>query len=106
MKYELFALRSTDENMSRILSNRFSRVTPKYALVYTNKDAAENAVPIRNEDIRRLTKADEQWLLECNVRIIAEETKKSIHENGNKLNVMVDNLESALAEEAKKVSGG
>ena len=75
--YRLYALPLTAENIAVAANERFSRATPTptpgYVLVYSDGDAPPQSEEITKERINLLSPADEQWLFDSNVAIIAEQ---------------------------------
>ena len=104
-KYRLFALRPDESGVKCATESEFSRITPKYVLIYKSGRKPENSVNIKSADLDRLTLADEQWLFESNLKIIAKEARKKRPETEAKLNAMVESLQKALEEERKKEEG-
>ena len=103
--YRLYAMPTKPETIEGMDRFRFSRVTPEYSLVYTEKDHPEGSLELREEDAKRLTKADESWLICCNLTIIKEEIEKKKPELLKKLAEKVDGIEALLkeiSEEAEK----
>ncbi len=103
--YKLYAARTNNEIIRRAESEKFTRVTAEYTLIYSNSDKIiENTLHgidytiIEGEDAKRLSAADKDWLMNCNFAIIAEEAirnKELIIQN------MADAL-TALEEELEK----
>lgn len=101
--YTLYATRTTDELVDSVSSMRFVRVTPDYTLIYTedgkiiqNKVAGIKYTIIRDRDVSRLSKADRDWLMNCNFTIIAEETMKNQELILQNMNDALDVLEKEL----------
>ena len=61
--YRLYALPTTPAALDGMGPQRFSRVTPEYSLVYTDKEQPKGSVEMKEEDATRLSAADENWLL-------------------------------------------
>lgn len=101
--YTLYATRTTDELVDSVSSMRFVRVTPDYTLIYTedgkiiqNKMERIKYTIIRDRDVSRLSKADRDWLMNCNFTIIAEETMKNHELILQNMNDALDVLEKEL----------
>jgi hypothetical protein len=93
----LFALPYSTENVGYAASFRFARVTPGYILIYTDKSRAKppngRGVRVAKQDLHRLTKQDEAWLLDCAMTLLVEHTRES---DAKRLSDMVDDLEVEL----------
>jgi hypothetical protein len=71
-KYRMYILSLDKDNFRKALDERFSRITPLYILVYTNKQI-KGASEITDENVfDELTRADREWLLGCNLVLINE----------------------------------
>ena len=102
LHYKLYAFRLTDENLAMVQNERFYRITSKYILLYDCNQRTTNYNEIGVNELRYLSVQDKQWLLDCNMAIIAEETEKHKDKIAMSMGLMLDNLESALqAEKAK-----
>lgn len=101
-KYRLFAMRPDADGVKCAASNVYSRITPQYVLIYKIGKRPSGALEIKGNDLGRLTIADERWLFEANLKIIAEEAQSKKPETEKKLQAMIDDLERALEEERKK----
>ena len=103
--YRLFAMSLADTTEKAIEQYRFCRVTTFYTLVYTaDETPPENAIVIEGEDVERLSSADRDWLLGCNMTLIAEDMKDREKEITADLSQKIEKLEQAL-EEAKRTGG-
>lgn len=98
-KYRLFAMPTDSEGVKCAAENKYSRITPKYVLVYKSGRKPTNGVEVKSDELKCLTEADEQWLFESNLKIIAEEAKTKKPETAKRLNEMIAELERALEEE-------
>lgn len=82
--YKLYVTRTNNEVIRRAESERFTRITAEYTLIYSNNDkimgntlhGIEYTI-IEGEDAKRLSAADKDWLMNCNFAIIAEEAIKN-----------------------------
>ena len=83
-KYRLFALPMSPEIFAIVEKQRFSRVSSRYALVYTDRRAPKGAVPVEEKDCARLSVEDQAWLSDCNALLIAE----SIRRFGDRIDVL------------------
>lgn len=104
--YRLYALTLTQANVERAYGERFSRITRGYVLVYTQGEAPENSAEIGIEEINRLTKADLDWLSDCNFLIFADAAKENEAQIAGDLSKRMDILESALKAEKEKQKEG
>ena len=57
---------------------------------------------IGENELHYLSYQDKQWLLDCNMAIIAEETKHNEAKIANSMGLMIDRLEVALESERAK----
>lgn len=103
--YKLYALTIDRDGIKTASEQRFSRITPFYILIYTDKEAPKDAIEIGEAELHRLTAADEQWLTDCNVTILLEETKKHEAEIAADLAKRMEKLEAALKVEKEKAEG-
>ena len=101
--YRLWALRTDDDGIKEAASMRFSRVTPKYVLIYA-PDAVtfDNAVEIRSKDVHRLTDKDKSWLFDCAVTLTMERLKEDKDTIADELRAMVARFESELEKESRE----
>lgn len=99
--YRLFALPLSQDAVDAAQRERFSRVSAGYALIYT-AGTVKNAVEIKESQTGLLTKAESEWLTDCNTIIIVEEAKKNEKKILESLNHRMTALEAALAEERRK----
>lgn len=96
-KYRLFALPFAIESAKAATGQRFSRISSGYVLIYTDGEAPHNSAEITEEEVGRLTKQDARWLYDCNVALLAEETKAHEKEILASVKEQLDKLEEALA---------
>lgn len=101
--YRLYVLAVTQETIEHAVGERFSRVTPAYVLIYTADAAPEGSVEVSGEDVKRLSKDDEAWLMSCAGRLLMDRLAKEDSRAVQKFSDMVDSLERALAEERRKL---
>lgn len=99
--YRLFAMPVNAESVEVAEKSRFARITPFYLLIYTDGAMAESAAEITESEVERLTSADRDWLLGCNMVLLAEDAKKREKEISASLGEKINRLEQAL-EEARK----
>lgn len=79
IKYQLFLLSLDKENFSKALNERFSRITPFYVLVYTDKHI-KGATEITDENVfEELSQADREWLFGCNCVLLRETVFKDVN---------------------------
>ena len=78
-----------------------------YALVYTDKKPQKDQEwhEIKEKDAGALNEAERQWLFECNMQVLAGETKARSKEILRDLSIKVAALEDALRTEAEKETG-
>lgn len=71
--WRLYAMRPTDENIRKALSERFHRITTKYVLVYNGEKIEDpEVVEISQEDYSVLSKDDMDWLNDNNMELLRE----------------------------------
>ena len=109
--YKLYAFNVNEQTIEYAKRERFARITPRYILIYKDKEIIEGEVLcpciiIRESEINHLTEADKSWLFNCNLNIIAEEASKNEDVLLQNLSDTIEKLEKALDEEAKKLSDG
>lgn len=103
--YRLYAMRMSDDSISKAVGERFNRITPDYVLIYTDGEKPDNSVLLKDADASRLTDGDQRWLLDCNMVVIAEEAKKHEAEFSQELSERIDALEKFLKAEKEKLTG-
>ena len=85
---------------------RFSRITPEYTLVYTDREAPQPSAELTDGDAGRLTEGDRNWLLACNTRLLVEEIERQKPEMLRRMGEKITEFESILRELAKEAAGG
>lgn len=99
IQYKLYALEVNKAGIETASNERFCRITPFYILVYSCADEAPaGAIEITQTETHRLSKQDEQWLLDCNIVILTEEAKKHETEIAKDMSARIDAMEKYLAE--------
>lgn len=105
-KYRLFALPYSLENVDFASSFRFSRVTPEYILIYAQRTRMKptdgKAVEVRETDITRLSKKDEEWLFDCGMSLFADIAASQNRDDIERLTEMVNRLEEELETENQR----
>lgn len=104
--YRLYALKLTQENIGAALEQRFSRIASGYILVYTAGNAPEKSIEIDGKELKRLTNADENWIMACAATLLRERLKKDEPKAMERLSRMVDQLSDALDAERDKLTRG
>lgn len=114
--YKLYAFNTTQENIEYAKRFRFHRITQKYILVYTNSGAtvditaknmletSQNSIVITENRISVLSEQDFEWLNDCNIQIIREETQKNERRIIERASEKLEKLEQALIAEHKIIS--
>lgn len=98
--YKLFAFDVDKDGIEEASKQRFCRITPFYILVYCEAEKApKNGIEITQTETHRLSKQDEQWLLDCNLVILAEEAKKHEAEITSTLQERIEQIEAILKAE-------
>ncbi len=98
MKYKLFAMKPTEENIIR-MSKGYHRATAGYLLVYTAGRKPGKSVPV---EVGQLSPGDLAWLEECNQRIL-EDTVNRDKDVQKKMLKFLDRLQVELDAEEKKL---
>lgn len=106
--YRLYAAPYSAEALNVLRKAQYCRASADYILVYTARKLPEgvDAIEIKDEDAKHLTVAEARWLFECNVEILAAETKAQSGEILRDLSVKIGNLEAALKAEQEKEQKG
>lgn len=103
IKYRLYALDVNKDGIETASKERFCRITPFYILIYVESGKEpKDAIEITQTETHRLSKKDEQWLLDCNIVILAEEAKRHEAEITADLQNRMKRLEEILAEQEPK----
>lgn len=104
--YRLYALTITQESVEIAMMERFSRIAPGYILIYTADKKPKGSIEINGEDVKRLTKADSDWIMICAATLLRERMEQNQTQSMENLSRMVDQLSAALAEEREKIKTG
>ena len=103
-QYRLYAFEPTEEVIKEVQEKRFVRITTQYVLLYDCVQRTTNYNEIGENELHYLSVADEQWLRDCNMIIIAEETERHKDKIAANMGLMLDRLETALQNEQAKES--
>lgn len=104
--YRLYALTITQESVEIAMMGRFSRIAPGYILIYTADKQPKGSIEINGEDVKRLTKADSDWIMICAATLLRERMEQNQTQSMENLSRMVDQLSAALAAEREKIKTG
>lgn len=104
--YRLYALAITQESVEIAMMERFSRIAPGYILIYTADKQPKGSIEINGEDVKRLTKADSDWIMICAATLLRERMEQNQTQSMENLSRMVDQLSAALAAEREKIKTG
>lgn len=104
--YRLYALTITQESVEIAMMERFSRIAPGYILIYTANKQPKGSIEINGEDVKRLTKADSDWIMICAATLLRERMEQNQTQSMENLSRMVDQLSAALAAEREKIKTG
>ena len=104
--YRLYALTITQESVEIAMMERFSRIAPGYILIYTADKQPKGSIEINGEDVKRLTKADSEWIMICAATLLRERMEQNQTQSMENLSRMVDQLSAALAAEREKIKTG
>ena len=106
-KYQLYLLPLNEENIRLAVGQRFNRMNSRYILVYSENlcDMVENRrYHIINEsETGHLSDSEKVWLLEANMKIIAEETERQKEEIIKRFEERLSILEKELDAEAERL---
>lgn len=97
MKYRLFGMKPTEENIAN--AKGYYRSTPGYLLIYTAGRKPPKSIPVKEE---QLSPDDRAWLRMCNLEIIRETVEKSPDIQRSMMDFL-GRLETELEVERKKV---
>jgi len=109
-QYNLCAFNSTEESVEFATKQRFSRITSEYTLIYTDNtniiddSVCQPYIIIKESETGCLTDEDRDWLLSCNIVIIAEEAVKHKELILNGMSDTIKKLEKALEAEKQNLS--
>ena len=104
--YRLYALTITQESVEIAMMERFSRIAPGYILIYTADKQPKGSIEINGEDVKRLTKADSDWIMICAATLLRERMEQNQTQSMENLSRMVDQISAALAAEREKIKTG
>ena len=104
--YRLYALTITQESVEIAMMERFSRIAPGYILIYTADKQPKGSIEINGDDVKRLTKADSDWIMICAATLLRERMEQNQTQSMENLSRMVDQLSAALAAEREKIKTG
>lgn len=97
--YRLYAMFIMHETLDIASKERFCRITPNYALVYTDKELEGKGIrEITDKEMYRLSEVENQWLLDCNVILITENTMDNEAEFIKQMSARLEAVEKVLAE--------
>lgn len=99
MKYKLYGLKPTTENIYRASRYGYYRATPEYLLVYTEGRKPPNSILV---DPEQLSVDDAAWLRQCNLGIIAQTVNASRDIQKN-MTAFLERLESELEKEKTRL---
>ena len=101
--YRLYAMPVSQESVETAEMHRFSRITPFYLLIYTEEKISECAAEITENEVERLTSADRDWLLGCNIVLLTEDAMRREKEISVTLGEKIERLEKALEAASKEI---
>jgi hypothetical protein len=106
--FRLYAAPFSAQALNALRKAPYVRASAEYILVYTDRKMPEDvqAVEIKDEDAKRMTSEEAEWLFNANVEILARETKAQSKEVLSGLSVRIANLEAALRAEKEKEQKG
>ena len=96
-RHRLWAAATNENSIAAAEKARFSRIGIAYVLIYDkHKPKLENVVEVAEKEINALNAAEAQWLWDCNVILISEETAKNRKEIMASIDAKLDVFEAAL----------
>lgn len=108
--YKLCASLYSHEAVDEAVKHRFNRINGRYVLIYEEADKlnTDNIVyHIISEDETGYLSGDEKaWLLECNIKIITEESLLNQDDILTSFGEKINLLEQELEKEAEEVHRG
>ena len=104
-KYRLYAMPVKNENIQDAQTERFSRITPEYVLIYT-RHVKKDLPEITDKNIKVLSDSDRQWLSDCNMALIGEEVSRGSNEFVAEMSRKIAELEKALVKEKGLLGDG
>lgn len=104
--HRLYALPLARENVETAEKARFSRVTTRYVLIYTDGEAPKNGVEIDKAEIARLSGDDLAWIADCNRTIVTETILRNEAEISKSIEDRLSRFEAALKAEKEKQKEG
>lgn len=98
--WRLYVMKPDKDGLMAAAEARFSRVSDRYALIYSDKpmDAAE----IDEENAWRLSASEAEWLAGCNVQLLFEDAQRRQDEIRESLAERIRVLEEELEKQRKK----
>lgn len=102
--YKLYAAAPNAQTIRAAERERFSRVTPGYALFYTNSQAPEDSVELDEKELHRLTQEDAAWVMQCAGTLLMERLEQCDADSMRRLSGMVDRLAEALHAQQVKLA--
>lgn len=95
-KYRLWAFGMNEESVAAAAEARFSRANAEYVLIYAQRKPKLPCAEVTEKDVRRLTKAEAQWLLDCGYTLFSEALEKNGGNMAQSIGEKMDALEAAL----------
>lgn len=100
--YRLYAMRVTEETAAIAEAARFSYINRDYVMIYTADEAPRTgAVEITEKETDLLGSRDRDWLLACNMTLLAEDARRREKEISATLGEKIERLEKALEEASR-----
>lgn len=105
-QYRLFVLPTDEKTMEAAETERFFRATPRYSLMFSEREPSFKHAEITPEHIYRLSADDMNWLRDCSLVLYAEAARAHEKEIASDMNARLDRLEAALKTEKEKQKEG
>ncbi len=99
MKYRLFGMKPTSQNIARAARYGCYRATPGYLLVYTRGRKPPGSISVKAEE---LSEGDALWLRQCNTEIIRQTVNDSQDIQKN-MDAFLARLEDELEKERTRL---
>lgn len=107
IRYSLFAAHTDKDAIDAAVNVDYCRITDKYCLFYVTDEEMtmlpKKVTQLSEEETEKLPFEDEEWLRECNERIIRYFLEQHQEEERRYFTAFQEEFDAALAEEAAKI---
>ena len=104
--YGLYVLPLSPQTLKAASAFRFQRVTADYILLYTQDPAPQGAVAVGEQDVHRLTKQEQEWVLDCAALLMRQAMAEHEVEARKRAGALLEQLQVELEREARKAREG